>query len=139
MAVIRGSASFQTTDEHGHQRGSQAFKSWLFSIAHRRVADYWRKQYRSQAVIQPESDDPDLIERQEGNSASQPDQQYAMYQFEQVLQKLPEPQRQSFILREEGFSYQEIADITEVGTETVKSRLRYANQTLKACLDTDHD
>ena len=44
-----------------------------------------------------------------------------------ALDKLPEEQREAFLLKQEGdLTLAEIAEITGVGRETVKSRLRYA-------------
>ena len=44
-----------------------------------------------------------------------------------MLAELPEAQREAWLLKEEaGLSLEEIAQITETGRETVKSRLRYA-------------
>ena len=44
-----------------------------------------------------------------------------------AVQSLPDVQREAFLLSEEGdMSLEEIAALTGVGRETVKSRLRYA-------------
>ena len=44
-----------------------------------------------------------------------------------LLERLPAPQREAFLLAEEGgLSLEEIAAATATGRETVKSRLRYA-------------
>jgi len=142
MAVIKGSESFEEKEQPSIQPETGSFKSWLFSIAYRRAADYWRKQYREKDVIQPEADknsESKLKETIDDSSAVQPEHQRLIHEFRQLLYKLPEDQRQSFILREEGFSYQEIAEITEVGVETVKSRLRYAKKTLKEWVGDGYD
>jgi len=58
--------------------------------------------------------------------------------FEQLLvalAELPEDQRMTFVLQQEGFSHREIADITGVGSETVKSRLRYAKSATRARME----
>jgi RNA polymerase sigma-70 factor (ECF subfamily) len=52
-----------------------------------------------------------------------------------ALSELPTEQREAFLLREEsGMSLDEIATVTGVGRETVKSRLRYALGKLRQCL-----
>lgn len=57
--------------------------------------------------------------------------------IERALLTLPDEQREAFLLKEEaGFTLQEIAEITGVGRETVKSRLRYALGSLREHLST---
>ena len=52
-----------------------------------------------------------------------------------ALAALPHVQRDAFLLQQEsGLSLAEIAELTGVGTETVKSRLRYAVARLRAAL-----
>ena len=51
------------------------------------------------------------------------------------MDELPEEQREVLVLRlERELSLEEIAEITGVGRETVKSRLRYAMDKLRARL-----
>ena len=53
-----------------------------------------------------------------------------------LLGGLSEPQRSAFLLKEEGgLSLNQIAEITGVGHETVKSRLRYALNSLRKGLE----
>ena len=52
-----------------------------------------------------------------------------------ALGALPREQRETFLLHEEtGLTIEEIARVTDVGIETVKSRLRYAIRKLKKSL-----
>ena len=52
-----------------------------------------------------------------------------------ALDDLPEEQREVLLLRlEQELTLEEIGDITGVGRETVKSRLRYAMDKLRARL-----
>jgi len=52
-----------------------------------------------------------------------------------ALDSLPAEQREAFILQQEGFTAREIAEITGVTKEAVKSRLRYAKSTTRARLE----
>ena len=55
--------------------------------------------------------------------------------IEGALLNLTHEQREAFLLKEEGgFTLQEISEITGVGRETVKSRLRYALGNLRKFL-----
>jgi RNA polymerase sigma-70 factor (ECF subfamily) len=55
-----------------------------------------------------------------------------------LIGSLPADQRDTFLLREEaGLRLEQIAEVTGVGTETVKSRLRYAVAKLRQALSED--
>lgn len=112
-----------------------AFTTWLFRIAHNRLNDHWRaSKHRPPAPEDAEERtarvaDPDTPERQ-------------LSAFEQrrrlqlALAELPDEQRGVVQLRlEQELSLEEIGDITGVGRETVKSRLRYAMDKLRARLN----
>jgi RNA polymerase sigma factor (sigma-70 family) len=111
-----------------------AFSTWLFRIAHNRLADYWRaSSYRPPAPADADEraariPDPDTPER-------------TLSEFEQrrllqlALDALPAEQREVLLLRlEQELTLEEIGAITGVGRETVKSRLRYAMDKLRARL-----
>ena len=58
-------------------------------------------------------------------------------QLQRALSALPDDQRGAFLLRvENGLSVEEIAEVTQVGRETAKSRLRYALEKLREALGT---
>ena len=53
--------------------------------------------------------------------------------FDAALQKLPPEQREVFLLREHsGVQFKEIAEMTGVSENTVKSRMRYALEGIRA-------
>lgn len=52
-----------------------------------------------------------------------------------MLEKLNKPLRQVLVLHSEGYSYQEIADLTNTNIGTVRSRLHYARKRAKGLLD----
>jgi RNA polymerase sigma-70 factor (ECF subfamily) len=115
-------------------RPDAAFATWLYRIAHNRLADHWRAQrYRPPAP-------PDGDER----TARIPDPhspERTLSEFEQrralqlALDELPEDQREVVLLRlEQDMTLEEIGIVTGVGRETVKSRLRYAMDKLRARL-----
>lgn len=106
-------------------------KSWLFSIARNTLIDEFRKQNRFIALDDDiEFDDPHHQTHIDGIM-----QQVLAAQFDRALMALPFTQREAFILQQEGFSLAEIAEITGQGHETVKTRLRYAKQSLKQRLN----
>jgi RNA polymerase sigma-70 factor (ECF subfamily) len=75
-----------------------------------------------------------------GSDADRPDVQVLSRAqaraFVDAVEALPTVQRETFLLQAEaGLSLEEIAAITEVGHETVKSRLRYAMTKLRSAME----
>jgi len=115
-------------------RPDAAFATWLYRIARNRIADHWRaRQHRPPAPVDAEErtgrvEDPDTPEQR--MAALQRDRE-----LQQALDALPDEQREVVLLRlEQELTLEEIGDITGVGRETVKSRLRYAMDKLRAAL-----
>lgn len=108
-------------------RVESKFTTWLLQIAHNLVVDSFRR-----ARPQASSEETECVMRDlDAPESERPEQ--LLSEFEQrrrlqlVLDDLPDVQREAFVLRmESGLGIEEIARITGVGQETVKSRLRYA-------------
>lgn len=117
-------------------RPEARFATWLFRIAHNRLVDHWRAlQHRPPAPTDAEQrtsrvPDPDTPERRLSD--------YEEHQrLHAALDGLPVEQREAVLLRlEQELSLEEIGEVTGVGRETVKSRLRYAMDKLRAGLET---
>ena len=115
-------------------RPEAAFTTWLFRIAHNRLTDHWRAlKHRPPAPADADEraarvPDPDTPERNLSDFEERRRLQLAMAQ-------LPDEQRIVLELRlQQELSLEEIGDITGVGRETVKSRLRYAMDKLRTRL-----
>jgi RNA polymerase sigma-70 factor, ECF subfamily len=110
--------------------GSARFATYLFSIAHRKVADRWRHWYRTGAASEL---DPGVAgETPESEAVNL----YLGQALQQAVSQLPLAQREAFMLKAEGgLSIEEIADITGVSRETAKSRIRYALDKLRSALE----
>lgn len=121
-------------EQHRQFNGQSSFKTWLFSIARHALLDELRRQRRWQFdALQDElvADVTDITEREQ--------QRYQAQQFNAQLALLPFLQREALVLQLQGFSLQDIGQITAQSTETIKSRLRYARQTLQAFMGEQHD
>ncbi len=113
-------------------RQEKGFKPWLYRIAHNRLVDHWRAAKGQQVPLE----DDTIVSMDK----SWPDAwlviKDCIERLFHLLGGLSEPQRSAFLLKEEAnLSLAEIADVTGVGRETVKSRLRYALRSLRSGLE----
>ena len=110
------------------------FAAWLYTIAHHRLGDHWRSlKHRPAAPSDADARtdrvaDPDTPERVWSEFERRRELQLA-------LDELPGDQREVLLLRlEHDMTLEDIACVTGVGRETVKSRLRYAMDKLRGRL-----
>ncbi len=110
------------------------FATWLYTIAHHRLGDHWRSLKHRPAT-------PTDAEERTARVADPDTPERVLSEFERrrqlqlALDDLPEEQREVLLLRlEQELTLEEIGEITGVGRETVKSRLRYAMDKLRARL-----
>ncbi len=102
-----------------------AFRTWLFTIGRNRLIDHQRRKVNNQPAL-----DDSLLEQHRSTDMTAEDQTL-LAELIVALDELPAEQRDTFLLQQQGFSNKEIANITDVGPETVKSRLRYAKSTTR--------
>ncbi len=104
------------------------FKTYLYTVVHNKLIDHWRRNNRFSDT--QEYDDTTLVEDASDTESLISDEETRL-KLNQAISKLPQDQRDAFLLREEGFSQAEIANIVGAKSETVKSRLRYAGAQLR--------
>ena len=121
------------------------FLTWLYTIARNLCIDQLRKlsHRRHASLDQPTSDGPEGKTLAE--SVSDPNPMTSAERsasssevgdsIVRAIESLPDDQREVFLLREvANLPFREIAEITGVGENTVKSRMRYALDRLKDAL-----
>jgi RNA polymerase sigma factor (sigma-70 family) len=132
MRVIGAAAGYEPTAK---------FTTWLFRIAHNRLVDHWRKSGREPVDPLPSDEDGgDCAFDPPAPEGAAPERREEQRQLGAALivalNELPEVQREAFLLAEEGgLTLEEIAAVSGVGRETIKSRLRYATAKLRSKLE----
>jgi RNA polymerase sigma-70 factor (ECF subfamily) len=112
---------------------SARFTTWLYTIAHNRLVDHWRRGGLS-LVSLDDYDAPSSMP----DPAHHAEAREALGRFAEALERLPPAQREAFLLHEEaGLTVAEIAAATGSNEEAAKSRLRYAMAKLKAAVADD--
>ena len=118
------------------------FRTFLFTLAHNCFIDHCRRlKSRPAGMVLEDADAADMLPADE---ALRPDAELerddTSRRYRAALATLPPEQRDVYLLHEESdLSLEEIARVTGVGTETAKSRLRYAVGKLKAALSAVED
>jgi len=101
---------------NGFQPDRGTLKAYVFGIARKRAADWWRKQRAAAAEV------PKTAQAAEETTAL----------IEDALARLEPDERGLLWLREvEGYSYDELAEILAIPLGTVKSRLFAAREQLR--------
>jgi RNA polymerase sigma-70 factor (ECF subfamily) len=126
---------------------SARFTTWLFAIARSRAIDYLRVQAHATLSLDAPLDGSTVADDASGtwvdelpaDAANEPVVRVETRQqaeaFLSALAQLPALQREAFVLQAEaGLSLEEIARATGVGSETAKTRLRYARARLRTLL-----
>jgi RNA polymerase sigma-70 factor (ECF subfamily) len=119
-------------EARGRYEAQAKFSTWLYTIAHNRLVDHWRKKGLQVVAAGDEDDFP-------ANPGEEPPSVVAAKQglerFARALEALPQAQREAFLMHHEAeMSLAEIARATGANEEAAKSRLRYAVAKLKEAL-----
>jgi len=128
ISVIRYAKSYQP---------QALFTTWLYRIARSRLIDHWRAR------------DPEALESLDEPAGPECDatlmdlvapevrvmDRAQARAFAAAVEDLPGAQREAFLLHlEAGLTYEQIAGVTGTGSETVKSRIRYACAKLRTTM-----
>jgi RNA polymerase sigma-70 factor (ECF subfamily) len=122
-------------EARGRYQPQAKFTTWLYTIAHNRLVDHWRKKGLQVVALDPDDDYP-------ANPGHDPqgiaEAKQGLERFARALDALPPAQREAFLLHQEAeMSVAEIARATGADEQAAKSRLRYAIAKLKEALGDD--
>ena len=127
----------------GFRRGS-SLKTWLYRVSVRQALNHRRwcwRHHRNQVSIDVENEEGRRSPALELHDAeATPFEQLAAHEVQatvrRALEQVPTLFRSAIILRDlEGLSYEEVAEVLEVSTGTVKSRILRGRRMLKEILD----
>ncbi len=132
LRVIRSASSYKP---------SAKFTTWVYTIARNTCIDAARKRSRADIYsLQNHVGDDEggethqyrLVDDGARSGEVDVDRQAFLDRLQQALEKLPEDQREVFVLREiSGLKFREVSDVVGAPVPTVKSRMRYAIKTLR--------
>ena len=124
----------------GSFRGDSKFSVWLYRIVSNLCLDFLRSRKRRPTVsLSVENDEGEDMEFEIADESQSPEtlleQKLTREAVRCGLDSLPPEQRQILLLREiQGLSYEEIAQVLELESGTVKSRIFRARKRLSAFL-----
>lgn len=109
------------------------FKAWLYTVLRHMSIDLLRKNTLRNA---DEYDENFHAQTTQVSAQKQNEDDDCINLMNHSIAQLPRDQRDAFLLQHEaGLSLKQIADVMSVGHETIKSRLRYAMNSLKSWLE----
>ncbi|GAB3170186.1 MULTISPECIES: RNA polymerase sigma factor [Telluribacter] len=116
------------TIKSGKYNEEGKFLPWIIRIAHNLAIDYFRRDKRyPNVVFEDGSNVFNTLDFSEDSVESIQIRQETHEQLREMIQRLPDVQRQVLIMRHyEDMSFQEIADATGVSINTALGRMRYA-------------
>lgn len=126
-----------------HYTPTAKFSTWLYTLAHNKLVDHVRHLTVVNRVVVGSHDEETSEESATSKQAQMNNKQETELSssrdaeaLKQCIGKLPQAQKDSFLLKEEaGLSVKDVSLVLNTSFEASKSRLRYAYDNLRQCLN----
>jgi RNA polymerase sigma-70 factor, ECF subfamily len=113
-------------------RNQERFLAWLFSIARNTALDHFRKQKKNYILRELDRDDmPEVENTSQDEPWRDMDRTELLEAVEAALVLLSPEQREVFVMRQDGLSFKEIANIHDCSINTSLARMQYAMKNLQ--------
>lgn len=112
------------------------FRVWLYRIAHNIVLDFFR-QRRSRSIALPMDHDPESVQFASMSSPGPEEQVEKTLIVWLALEQLPSKQRDCLLLRVQGFSPQESADLLGAKPSSVRAYIASGRKQLRKVMEND--
>jgi len=114
---------------HGY-RHKQKFLAWVIRISHNLAIDHFRRNKRMEAN-DFEGDRNILFSEEKYEPWRKIDGQELSAALEKCIRKLPDEQREVFLLRQDGIGFKDIAKTQDCSINTALGRMQYAIKNLQ--------
>jgi len=127
MKVIKSKENYKPTAK---------FKTWVYTLAHNRLVDWYRRNNLEMKSFQNITDETDTDGSIDWNPADEFQTKRLSKQLKAAIETLPFEQREVFLLHQEALlTLPQIAEMLQEGIEKIKSRYRYAINKLRNNLE----
>ena len=127
MKIIKSKDNYKPTAK---------FKTWMYTLAHNRLVDWYRRNNLEMQSFQANSEESDTDGSIEWNPADEFQTKRLSKQLKLAIEDLPFDQREVFLLHQEALlTLPQISEMLQEGLEKIKSRYRYAINKLRKNLE----